>query len=157
MNTLDRSLRARTGFFLLTALAVWLGCALVGALLVPLASTALGSAHSKAESVATGVRYLGGLGLYAGLQIATVRLIRREGRAEAAKRWRGHFVDFHVSIVGICALGALLGALLFPVIGGLGGSYRSASELILTGAKMGGFYFMVWAPGAALVREFFRA
>jgi hypothetical protein len=31
------------------------------------------------------------------------------------------------------------------------------AELVTLGIKSGGFYFLVWAPGAALVREFWRA
>ncbi len=41
--------------------------------------------------------------------------------------------------------------------GRLGGAHKTTAELIVFGAKTGGFYFMVWAPGAALVREFWRA
>jgi hypothetical protein len=60
-------------------------------------------------------------------------------------------------VLGVCALGALLGAITFPIAGGLGGSMKSRDELIVFGAKTGGFFFMVWAPGVALVREFVRA
>lgn len=157
MNPPDRSLRARTGFVLLTVFAVWLGCAAAGALLLPLTGAGFGLSRTFGEMAAMGARYLGGLGLYVGLQIAVVRLMKREGRAEVAKRWRGHFIDFHFAVLGLCTLGALLGAILFPLFGRLGGAHRSSPELIIMGVRMGGFYFLVWAPGAALVREFWRA
>jgi len=63
---------------------------------------------------------------------------------------------FLFTVLEMCALGALLGAVLFPLFGGLGGAHKTTAELIVFGAKTGGFYFMVWAPGVALVREFIR-
>jgi hypothetical protein len=71
--------------------------------------------------------------------------------------WARRVGGFFISVLGICALGALLGAVAFPVVGGLGGSMKTHDELIVAGAKTGGFFFMVWAPGVALVREFVRA
>lgn len=70
--------------------------------------------------------------------------------------WARRVAGFFVTVIGLCALGGLLGALVFPVAGSLGGSQLTRAELILSGAKSGAFIFMVWSPGAALVREFVR-
>jgi hypothetical protein len=74
-----------------------------------------------------------------------------------AKLWAGRLGGFLFTVVKIIALGALLGAITFPAVGALGGAHKSTAELSLFGAKTLGFYFMVWAPGIALVREFMRA
>lgn len=71
--------------------------------------------------------------------------------------WARRTGGFFLTVLGLCALGALLGALVFPIAGGLGGSMKTRDELIVVGARTGGFFFMVWAPGVALVREFVRA
>lgn len=71
--------------------------------------------------------------------------------------WARRTGGFFITALGICALGALLGAVAFQLVGGLGGAMKTRDELIVAGAKTGGFFFMVWAPGIALVREFFRA
>jgi hypothetical protein len=71
--------------------------------------------------------------------------------------WARRAGGFFITVLGICALGSLLGAVAFPLVGGLGGTMKTREELIVAGARTGGFFFMVWAPGIALVREFFRA
>ncbi|MCU0792937.1 MAG: hypothetical protein MUE42_08835 [Opitutaceae bacterium] len=73
------------------------------------------------------------------------------------KRWALHVAGFAITVLGLCALGALLGAIAFPLVGELGGAPKTRDELIVLGTRTGGFFFMVWAPGAALVREFWRA
>ena len=73
------------------------------------------------------------------------------------KLWAGRVGGFFFTVLEIVALGALLGAVIFPVAGKLGGAHKSTAELVLFGAKTLGFYFFVWAPGVALVREFMRA
>lgn len=77
--------------------------------------------------------------------------------SEQAKVWAERVGVFFFTVLEICALGALLGAVLFPLFGRLGGAHKTTAELIVFGAKTGGFYFMVWAPGVALVRVFMRA
>jgi len=62
--------------------------------------------------------------------------------------WAPHFV---VWSFGIIALGALLGACAFPLVGLLANFEKSAGELAMTGARTLGFYFMIWAPGVAMV------
>ncbi len=74
-----------------------------------------------------------------------------------AKLWAGRAGGFFVTVIEIVALGALLGAIIFPIVGTLSGAHKSTAELVLFGAKTLGFYFFVWAPGIALVREFMRA
>jgi hypothetical protein len=73
------------------------------------------------------------------------------------KLWAGRVAGFLFTVLEIVVLGAVLGAVIFPVAGKLGGAQKSTAELVLFGAKTLGFYFFVWAPGIALVREFMRA
>lgn len=73
-----------------------------------------------------------------------------------AKFWATRVGGFFLTVLGMCALGGLLGALVFPLAGKLGGSTKTHADLVVVGAKSGSFYFMVWAPGVALVREFMR-
>ncbi len=54
-------------------------------------------------------------------------------------------------IVGIVALGVVIGAVVFPLWGLVFGLERGAGELALTGMRMLGFYFFIWAPGIAVV------
>ena len=75
---------------------------------------------------------------------------------ERAKFWLHRVAGFFLTVLGLCALGGLLGALVFPLAGRFGGSLKTNEELVVIGAKSGSFIFMVWAPGAALVREFIR-
>jgi hypothetical protein len=74
----------------------------------------------------------------------------------ALVRALAHVGGFFFTVLELGALGALLGALAFPLFGWLADLAQSPAELVLAGAKSGGFYFFVWAPGAALVREFIR-
>jgi len=74
-----------------------------------------------------------------------------------AQLWTRRASGFCFTVVELCALGAFLGAILFPLAGELGGILKPREELIVLGVKSGGFIFMVWAPGIALVREFWRA
>ncbi len=62
--------------------------------------------------------------------------------------WAPYFL---VWTLGIVAVGAVLGAAVFPLVGSLAGMDKSAGELALTGARTLGFYFMVWAPGVGIV------
>ena len=73
-----------------------------------------------------------------------------------AKFWMHRVAGFFLTVIGLCASGGLLGALVFPLAGHFGGSTKTHEELVVLGAKSGSFIFMVWAPGAALVREFIR-
>lgn len=75
---------------------------------------------------------------------------------DVAKFWAARVGGFFLTVLELCALGALLGAVVFPIAGRLGGSHKAHAELIVVGVKSGAFIFMVWAPGAALVREFIR-
>lgn len=77
--------------------------------------------------------------------------------AAFAKRWGVRLAGFLFTVLGMCALGALLGAVIFPLVGPLGGAYKTRDELVVIGARTGGFFFLVWAPGIALVRQFMRA
>lgn len=76
--------------------------------------------------------------------------------SERTKFWLHRIAGFSLTVLGLCALGGLLGGLVFPVAGRWGGSQKSTAELVVVGVKSGSFIFMVWAPGAALVREFIR-
>lgn len=63
-------------------------------------------------------------------------------------RW---LLDWLILTVGITAIGVFAGSLLFPILGGLGGSDRAPAELARLGAKNVGFYAFVWAPGVSIV------
>lgn len=62
-----------------------------------------------------------------------------------------------VWIVGLTVLGAALGAVAFPLWGLAFGLKKTAAELALFGARTLGFYFLMWAPGIALVAGVMRA
>jgi hypothetical protein len=63
-------------------------------------------------------------------------------------RWIGTWAALTFLMV---AAGALLGAVLFPVIGALAGKASPSGALALAGARNLGFYALVWAPGTAIV------
>ena len=73
---------------------------------------------------------------------------------ERARFWLQRTGGFFLTILGLCALGGLLGALLFPLAGRLGGSRKNHDEILVAGVKSRALIIMVWAPGAALVRDF---
>ncbi len=73
-----------------------------------------------------------------------------------ARRWAALVGGFFFTVLGLCALGALFGAIVFPIAGALAGAHKTRDELIVLGARTGGFFFLVWAPGLALVRMFMR-
>ncbi len=75
---------------------------------------------------------------------------------DRAKFWSRRAGGFFLTIIELCALGGLLGALIFPLAGRWGGSEKNYAELVVAGVKSGAFICMVWAPGVALVREFIR-
>lgn len=75
----------------------------------------------------------------------------------AAEVWARRAGRFLLTVLALCALGAALGAGVFPVVGKLAGTHKTLLELVVLGARTGGFFFLVWAPGVALVREFMRA
>lgn len=141
----------------LTLLEYWAVAALIGALLLPWLGARRGWERSEEELVLMGARYLGGVGLYVGACAAAIRACRHSRGAAEARAWRARCLGFHFVVLQICALGGLLGAIVFPVVGTLAGAHKSVSELIVLGTKTGGFFFLVWAPGAALVRMFMRA
>ncbi len=72
------------------------------------------------------------------------------------KFWAARVGGFFLTVIGLCALGGLLGGILFPFIGWLGGSNLSHEHMLVAGVRSGAFFFLVWAPGVALVREFMR-
>lgn len=51
----------------------------------------------------------------------------------------------------ITAVGAILGAALWPLVGLCTGSQRQLWELALAGVRDLGFYCFIWAPGTAIV------
>ena len=60
-------------------------------------------------------------------------------------------VYFLVVVLAIVALGAVIGAGAFMLVGLLTGARFTMAELARNGAQTLGFYFGVWAPGLALV------
>lgn len=77
--------------------------------------------------------------------------------SSVGRLWARRVGGFIFTVVELCALGGLLGAILFPLVGRLGGAHQTFPELVVLGARSGSFFFLVWAPGAALVREFMRS
>lgn len=57
----------------------------------------------------------------------------------------------------IVAGGALVGALVFPLVGLAIDSPRDVTSLAGSGAKQLGFFAFIWAPGIAIVLAFQRA
>jgi hypothetical protein len=78
-----------------------------------------------------------------------------ETRARA-RFWVARAGGFLLTVLGLCALGGLLGGIVFPIVGRIGGARSAYEEMVVAGVKSGAFIFMVWAPGVALVREFMR-
>jgi hypothetical protein len=74
---------------------------------------------------------------------------RPPGRTRRVLRWVGWGVFF--TIEGT-AVGALLGAVTFPLVAWMIEAERSTAEFVLLGARNLGFWFFIWSPGVALVR-----
>jgi hypothetical protein len=68
--------------------------------------------------------------------------------------WSLYFL-FWTAVIG--AAGAGLGAVLFPLAGSLFQTGHTAAQLATMGARIGGFYFLIWAPGTAVVLCVIRA
>ncbi len=69
-------------------------------------------------------------------------------RLSGAARWVGLW---HGMVLGAVAGGALLGSVLFPLVGSLLSIDRTFGEFMRAGLRDGGFYILIWAPGGALV------
>lgn len=54
-------------------------------------------------------------------------------------------------IFGLVTGGAVVGAIVFPLVGFIFETGRSSAELAFNGVKILGFYGFIWAPGVALV------
>ena len=71
---------------------------------------------------------------------------------------RIHWALYFLFWVGlIAAAGALLGAALFPLAGWVLRLGHPAGRLALQGASIGGYFFLIWAPGTAVVLCVMRA
>lgn len=57
----------------------------------------------------------------------------------------------------ITAGGAVVGAILFPLVGRLAGMDLTIPAMVLSGARQIGFLTFIWAPGIAIVMAFQRA
>ena len=66
-------------------------------------------------------------------------------------------VYFLLWVTGIIALGAALGAVIFPLVGRIFETGYTAPQLARNGVKILSFYFMIWAPGIAIVACVMRA
>lgn len=64
---------------------------------------------------------------------------------------------WHFLLLCFISGGALTGALLFLVVGTLAGMDYSATEMLISGAKNGGFYLLIWSPGIAMILCFMKA
>jgi hypothetical protein len=54
-------------------------------------------------------------------------------------------------LVGVIGVGAVLGAIAFPVVGVMADTGRTTGQLVFAGVRTLGFFGLVWAPGIALV------
>lgn len=70
--------------------------------------------------------------------------------------WLRRLGVFTATVAALCVLGAVLGAALFVVVGTFADSHLGVFDLARAGARAGGFLFLVWAPGLALVHGFVR-
>ena len=68
--------------------------------------------------------------------------------------WLSYFLFW---VAAITAAGALLGASLFPLAGLLFHTGDTPWQLVQNGARIGSFYFLIWAPGTAVVLCVMRA
>ncbi len=69
-------------------------------------------------------------------------------KVSALLRWPLYFLAW---TLGITALGVIVGAVVYPIIGLAFSLDYTLRELVLNGIKAIGFYFGIWAPGIALV------
>jgi hypothetical protein len=69
-------------------------------------------------------------------------------------QWAGLFLFFTIEVT---AIGALAGALIFPIVGRLIEAERGWSDLTVLGIRNIGFWFFIWAPAIAIVRCVMRA
>jgi hypothetical protein len=56
-----------------------------------------------------------------------------------------------VYTAALIAMGALIGLLAFVVVGTLAGMDYTLAEMAASGARNGGFFMVMWAPGIAMV------
>lgn len=66
-------------------------------------------------------------------------------------------VYFLLWLLGVSALGAVIGAVIFGISGALFSEDRTAASLAIEGARRIGFIFSIWAPAIALVATVMRA
>lgn len=57
---------------------------------------------------------------------------------------------FFAWVAGLVVLGAILGAIFFPLGGWLLDAERTSYALFLRGLRFGSFYFLIWAPAIAI-------
>lgn len=62
--------------------------------------------------------------------------------------WIGRW---HLLVVLITMAGAIAGSMLYPLFGQLIGMNMPVGEMLNNGAKDGGFYAFIWAPGISFV------
>ena len=97
-----------------------------------------------------------GLFLYSLVWWLALFLVQRaDGRTGSARR---PFLEvlfwarlWHGSVLAMITAGAVAGALLFYVVGGLFGSESGPLERIRAGMRDGSFYVFIWAPGCAII------
>lgn len=63
-------------------------------------------------------------------------------------RWPLYFLQW---TLGITLLGAIMGAVVFPVVGVIWETGYTPLQLALNGVKILSFFFGIWAPGIGLV------
>lgn len=68
--------------------------------------------------------------------------------------WIGRW---HGLVLGMTLTGAMLGAVVFPLVGFLAGMQLGIGEMFRNGLRDGGFYALIWAPGVSFVACFMIA
>jgi hypothetical protein len=63
-------------------------------------------------------------------------------------RW---IATWHLMVAGIVAMGGLVGALLFPLIGSFARMDYTVVAMLRRGLLDGAFYALIWAPGISFV------
>lgn len=123
---------------------------LAGALLLGL--TGLSGEREGVGRVVAGLGWyvlIWGVGLGGIVWIARRRTrVEASGLGKRAWAWSGRW---HGLVAGITAGGALVGGVVYPLVGGLAGLDYRLREMIWNGMTDGGFLALIWAPGISLV------
>jgi hypothetical protein len=98
-----------------------------------------------------------GSAVYLGVFLVSMYLFSDPTRREGERRWSAFVRAFawvrlwHGMVFAAVATGALIGGILFSLIGTLIGMEPAPYNMLLSGLRDGAFYVFIWAPGASLI------